>query len=332
MSALTRRRCLIGLSALPWSACARRTRPTTQVRVLALPYFNMGPLYLADESGYFAEEGLHIEIQELDGSSIALPLLAGNQADAAFFGVNAPLINAAMRGARVRIVAGRQLYSPDCPDSRRLYGSRQAFPDGFHDLRQMKGKTVCVGNNPNGMAAFVWAQGLTAAGLLSQDVHRLNLNDPEAAATLLATGKLDVLLPVQERDIGLTFFRERIVPGPAVASFLPNFVYAHLIFGKRFLDDSPADGVRFLRAYFKGSRDFLAGKTPRFLERLVQRDRLDPQIVRGLCREGQLLDGHIQFADLQRFIDWTLEQKLIPARVRAEQIADMRFLQQAHLG
>ena len=331
MIQLTRRQCLMGLSGVSLPACGRRSRPVEQVRAVALPYLNMAPLYVADESGYFAEEGLSLQIQELDGSNVAIPLLAGGKADVAFFAVSAPLINAIMRGARTRIVAGRQVYSPDCAEDRRYYGSRRAFPDGFQDLRQMKGKKASMGRTSSGIGAFIWAQGLAAAGLAAEDVEMLHLNDPQAAATLLATDKLDVLFPAQEHDIGLTPLRERIVPGPAVSSFLPGFMYSFLIFGKRFLDDSPDDGVRFLRAYFKGSRDFLAGKTPRFIERLVQRDGLDPKLVRDRCRDGQLVDGHIQLGDLQRFIDWCFEQKMTQGSFRAEQIIDMRFLEQAHL-
>jgi len=83
MSLMTRRRCITGLSMLPLTACTRRSTPPAQVRVVAMPYFNMASLYLADESGYFAGEGMRIEIRELDRSQIALPLLAGGQADAA---------------------------------------------------------------------------------------------------------------------------------------------------------------------------------------------------------------------------------------------------------
>jgi NitT/TauT family transport system substrate-binding protein len=296
-----------------------------------MPYFNMASLYLADESGYFGGEGMRIEIRELDRSQIALPLLAGGQADAAFFGISAPLINAVVRGARVRIVAGRHVYSPECIEGRRLYGSRQAFPNGFTDLQQMRGKKASLGRSSSGLSAFIWAQCLVAAGLTDKDVSLLNTNDKEASATLLATGKIDVLLPAQELDIGLTSLRDRIVPGPPVSAFLPNFVYAYIIFGKRFLDAPPAEGARFLKAYFRGSRDFLAGKTPKFVDRIVEKDGLDAKTVHEMCRNGLLVDGQIQLGDLQRFIDWSAGQQLAPTGVTAEQLVDRRFLSEAHL-
>jgi ABC-type nitrate/sulfonate/bicarbonate transport system substrate-binding protein len=181
------------------------------------------------------------------------------------------------------------------------------------------------------MGAFIWAQCLVAAGLTDRDVTLLKTNDKEASAALLATGKIDVLLPAQELDIGLTPLRDRIVPGPSVSSFLPNFVYSYIIFGKRFLDAPPSEGARFLRAYFRGSRDFLAGKTPKFVDRIIEKDGLDAKTVRQMCRNGLLVDGHIQLADIQRFIDWSASRQLTPAGVGAEQLVDRRFLNEAHL-
>jgi NitT/TauT family transport system substrate-binding protein len=331
MSSITRRSCLAGLSALPWAGCARH-RPATDVRVVAMPYFSMASLYLADESGYFADAGLRLQIQEIDRSQIAIPLLASGQADVAFFGISTPFINAAARGARVRIVAGRHQYSPACPDERRLYGSQHAFPAGFTDVRQMKGMKASMGRVSAGIGLFLWDQFLASGGLTSTDVSLSNVNDYDSAAALLATGKIDVLLPSQDRDIALTPLRDHVVPGPSVSSILPNFVYAYIIFGKRFLDDSPAAGARFLKAYFRGSRDFRTGKTPKFLDRLIQEDHLDPESVRKMCRNGLLTDGHIPLNDLQRYIDWSANKTTTPSGVRAEQLVDLRFLKQAGLG
>src|SRR5580700_7291590 len=120
MTEWTRRAWLAGLSSLQLG-CTRR-RPPTDIRVVAMPYFSMASLYLADESGYFGDAGFRVQILEYDRSQVAIPLLASGQADAACFGISAPFINAAIRGARVRIVAGRCQYSSACPDERRLYG------------------------------------------------------------------------------------------------------------------------------------------------------------------------------------------------------------------
>lgn len=321
---ITRRDCLLALP-LASAACARR--PPSILKLLAMPYFNMAPLYLANESGYFADEGLRLEIQGVDRSQVAIPLLAAGQADVAFFGINPSMINAVLRGARIRLVAGRQVFSAQCPDERRLYGSRKAFPDGFTDFRQIKGKKASLGRKSVGIGGFLWTQCLAAAGLTATDVPLTDVNDMELSAAMLATGQIDVLLPTQEYDIGLTPLRDRIVPGPAISSILPGFMFSHIFFGKRLLDDSRDLGVRLLRAYFRGAREFVAGRSPRFVGQLIQDQHLDPKQVqlRQLCRAGYVLDGHIQMEDLQKFIDWSVDQKLTPVPVQAGQLVDPGF-------
>jgi len=297
-----------------------------------MPNVTMAGLHLANESGYFADAGLRVQIQEYDRSGIAIPLLSAGRADAAFFSVSPPLINAAVRGARIRIVAGLYQFSPACPDERRLYGSRHAFPKGFTDLRQMKGMKGSTGRASVGLGLFMWTQLLAASGLSMADVQLSNLDDQDANAALLASGKIDVLLPASDRDIGLTLLRDRVVPGPPVSGVLPNFVFSYVIFGKRFLDESPADGARFLKAYFRGCSDFRVGKTPEFMNRLTREDHLDPESVRRMCRDGLVSDGRVPLNDLQRFIDWCAGQSTTRSGVRAEQLVDLRFLKAANLG
>ena len=111
---LTRRKCLLSLPMIPIAACRKAAAPVP-VHVVAMPYLYMASLYLADELGHFAKEGLHVDIEQMEGSTVTIPVLAGGKADAAFFGIHPALINAVARGARIRIVAGRQFYSTDCP-------------------------------------------------------------------------------------------------------------------------------------------------------------------------------------------------------------------------
>ncbi len=327
---ITRRELLLGTSMLAAASCAR-PRVTTTVRVVAVPYFNMSALYLADEAGYFADQGITVQIQELPHSTTAIPLLSGGGADVAFFGVSPTLINAIARGARVRIAASRYCYAPDCPEVKRFYGSRTAFPDGFTDLRQVKGKRVILAGTPGSMGEFVWDNALLSAGLQRSDVSVLPLQDADGTAVLLGAGKVDVILPNVDYDPGLTTFRDRIVAGPGASAALPNFQFSFITFGKRFLDDSPEQGATFLRAYFRAARDFAGGKTPpKFFDRL-SKNGFDANVLHSLCRGGAILDGHIQLNDLQRFIDWAAARKTVPGGLRAEQLVDSQFLHKARL-
>ena len=322
------RRQLFPLAALSLTACWRRRDPAT-VRVLAMPYPYMAPLYLASEQGYFTQEGLNVQVESSTASNIAIPMLAGGQADAAFYAISPALVNAITRGARVRIVAGRQFNAPECADTRRLLGARAAFPKGFTEFRQLKGKRVGVSYLASA-TAFGMDACLSAGGLTRDDIQIVLIKDNEAAA-MLTSGSLDVLVSTSE-EMHLTRLRNKVVLGPALTDAYPGFMYSYVGFGRRFLDEDPESGVGFLRAFLRGARDFSDGKTPRFLFDLIRRNGLEPDTPNRLCRKGTAVDGRIPEADIQRFLDWCVLRKHVPRPVRAADLVDTRFLERLRGG
>lgn len=309
------------------TACGRR-KPTQTIRVLTTRYIFMSGVYLAEESGYFEKEGIKVEIREearSSSTSSTLPLLAAGDVDAAFLPIGAAVVNAVARGARLRIVAGRQYYATACPENRRMHGSLQAFPNGFNDIRQIRGKRICVGASA-GASDFAFAACLKAAGLTRADVTIIKARDQEAAV-LVASGKADVAFAASD-ELSLTPLRERVVPGPTHASVLPDFMNSYVLFGKKMLDGPPQDGARFLRAFLRGGREFVAGKDPKFLKDLIVANGWDPARVAAQCRNNIALDGHIALQDIQRFIDWSVEEGFTPSPIRAEELVDMRFLKE----
>jgi NitT/TauT family transport system substrate-binding protein len=323
-----RRRDLLPLALAPFTGCSRRRDPVT-VRVLAMPYLFMSPLYLASEQGYFNREGLRVEIEPTRGTNNAIPLLAGGQADAAFYSINPGLINAIVRGARLKIVAGRQFNAPECAEDRRLLGARAAFPRGFTDFGQLKGKRIGL-SRLSSPIAFNMDACLAAGGLTRDEVKIVLIRDNEGAA-MLASGSLDVLISTSD-EIHLTRFHERVVSGPSVVNAIPGYMYSYIVFGQRFLDGDVDNGSRFLRAFLHGARDFVAGKNPKFLLDFVRENGLDPDTPARLCRQTTALDGRIPISDVQRFIDWCLRNKLCPKPVAAADLIDTRFLDRLRAG
>jgi ABC-type nitrate/sulfonate/bicarbonate transport system substrate-binding protein len=321
-----RRRTLITLPLAALAGCARRRTPASPVRVLAGPYFYLGGLYLSRELGHFQDQGLEVEVQQVEGSRAMVPLLANGKADVAFAAVNPAVINAIVRGARVRIAAGRGVYTSRCPDMRRVCGSRQAFPNGFTDLRQMKGKRVAPGS-ATGIGAFCFDHALASARLTRQDLRFVQVEDKEAAV-LIAAGKLDVAFGTSD-DFRLSSLWDQVALGPSYSSFLPEFMYSFIYYGKRFLDDSKEDGVRFLRAFLKGQREFQAGRNPAFLTTFANENGLDRERFLSTCRNDLVVDGQIRNRDIQTFIDWSVQREFSAKRILAEEMIDTRFLDEA---
>ena len=318
-----RRRELLQFACGLTAGCARQNSASA-LRVLAAPYVYMSPLHLAHEQGYFAAEGLDVHIESQKGSNLAIPLLAGGKADATFFSINPALANAVGRGARLRIVAGRQFISTDCVDDWRLMGTRLSFPEGFTQFGQLRGKRIGL-HNPSSNSAFQLDACLAAGGITRDEVKIVVIKDNEGVP-LFVSGNLDVLMSTSD-EMHVAALQNKIVFGPSLTQVLPGFMYSYIVFGKRLLDGDPEIGIRFLRAYLRGAADFVQGKNPRFLLEFIRQNGLSSETPRRLCRSGTALDARIPMADIQRFLNWCAEHKFSLKAVPAGDLVDSRFTQ-----
>jgi len=300
-----------------------QTKSSEPIRVLASPYIGSAPLYLAEESGYFRSEGLNVQILPSEGVRATIPLLAGGKVDAAFGALSPPIFNAIARGARVRMVAARSKFTGACPDQRRLYGSRHAFPNGFRDLRQMKGKRIALDDRLS-IITYGFSKVLDMTGMKRDDFTLVRLEDQEAAAMLVA-GRVDVCFGAATA-IRMTAAADRVVPGPSFTVFLPNFAHGHLLYGKRLLDAPPADGTKFLRAMLRASRDYVSGKDPAWIQQFAREQGYDEQRLKERCRQEIDVDGNMNQQEIQEYIDWGVREKLIPTPVKAADCLEFAFL------
>src|SRR5215213_4760107 len=79
-----------------------------ELRIVRLGYIAVmifAPIYVGIERGYFAEEGLKLELTPLQGGSDSVVQLAAGNFDVAVGGAGAGLLNAAFSGIDFRIVA-----------------------------------------------------------------------------------------------------------------------------------------------------------------------------------------------------------------------------------
>jgi ABC-type nitrate/sulfonate/bicarbonate transport system substrate-binding protein len=322
---VTRRELLAGLSGISLASCSRQRAGQERVRlaVAVTPYLGMGGFYLAHEAGYFTQAGLELEIHEVPSSMQAVPLLAGGKLDAAPLGLTSAFINAVAGGAKVRIVAGHAMVSPTCRDRYRVYGSLKAFPRGLHHAGQLKGKRVAIFNR-GGFSEFCLDAVLAAAGMSQEEVQGVTLRQPEALAAV-ASGQIEAMVAFDvDKNLALVF--PSIVPGLPLAEVLPDFVLEFIVYGQRLLDGDPLVGVRFLAALLRGDREFVKGKTPRFLEDFARRNSWDIKVTREACRNNLAPEGEIRLESIKRFIEWSSKKGYCQRPVAAEALVDRRFL------
>jgi len=316
-----------GAAAL--ASCSRRTpgASRTKVTISAANHLSMCPLYVAYESGYFTGAGFDVELVKDIGMAQSLPLLAGGKLDAAFTGFGPSVVNAVARGARLRVVAGREVISPKCGTAGTIFVSGKTYPTGVRSMRELKGARIGI-NGSSPQSGFWLNTLLDHEGMRESDVVIRKMPETQRVAALRA-GALDGFVS-SESDLNPELRSLGLTAGPSVASLLPNFQFSYILFGRGFLDGPVQRGARFLHAYFRGAAGFLNGMTPRFLDDYARKNNLDPRALRASCHATFERDGHIHLDNMRSYIEWMASHDLCPANVDAATIVDNRFLDAAH--
>lgn len=309
-------------------SCGRHAvqSPRMKLRVATSHNLSMCPFYLAYESGYFTKAGFDIELVKDTGTSQSLPLLAGGKLDATLGVLGPAVVNAVARGARVRVVAAREVLSPNCGTANTIFVNRKAFPGGVRNMRQLRGARIGIGNSGT-WSAFALDTLLRHEGMRMSDVVVEKMRDTDKVVALHA-GAIEAFLSSQG-DLNPELRPLGLVAGPDLPSLLPNFQYSYIFFGRRLLDGPVEPGARFLRAHFRGASDYLNGRTPRFLEDYAKLNDLDPKLLREACRESFERDGNIHPNDMRRYIEWLAAHDMCPAIADVAALVDTRFLEAA---
>ncbi len=314
------------------AACAPlRATPTpplpVKVKVVTMARLTWAPFHIAVEEGYFAEQGLEIEVIEMKRSEDALATLIQGQLDVIGSAMAASVLNAIARGAELKAVADKGYIAALGCTSDALVAPTALLDSGaLDDVSSLAGYRFSV--NPNAHSGYYAEKLLRTANLTLDDVQ---IEDLSAAVELeaLEKGLIDV---VNASEPWLT----RIVQGGYGKVWVPaqelvgDFQKAVLLFGPSMLGDNRDVGKRFMVAYLKGVRQYNEGKTARNVEILVAATRLDRALVELACWPAFRDDGKINVQSVLDCQDWFVEKGLVDGPVTADQFWDPSFVEHAN--
>ncbi len=181
-NALTASMLLAGGSVASRSAFAARER--VQVQLDWLPGGDKSFVYAGVKQGFFAAEGLDVDIMPGRGSSNAVTKLASGAADVGFAGI-AALMQAATSDGNIPVKAVMSLYSKQ-PDA--LFTVKGS---SIRSLKDVVGKTVATATFSSSNA--LWPLVLEKNGIKPSQVKLLKV-DPSTLAPMLAQGRVDATI------------------------------------------------------------------------------------------------------------------------------------------
>ncbi|MGV3653217.1 MAG: ABC transporter substrate-binding protein [Noviherbaspirillum sp.] len=174
------------LGALPFAANAQALeKQKVSIAVGGKNLFYYLPLTIAEQLGYFKDEGLQVEISDFAGGSKALQALVGGSADVVS-GAYEHTISMQTKGQSIKafVLQGR---APQIV----LGVSNKTMPD-YKSLADLKGKKIGVtapGSSTNMMVNFVLAK----AGLKPTDVSIIGVGASSGALSAMRSGQVDAM-------------------------------------------------------------------------------------------------------------------------------------------
>lgn len=171
---------LMALIAGHASAAAHAQTPT-KLKLGYLPVVIYAPIFVGIERGYFAAEGIEIELVSLpSGGADSIVQLAAGNFDLAVTGAGAALWNALAQGLGVKIIAPLHTERPPLATPLVISAARV---DEIKRVADLKGKKIAV--NGVGSAIEYWVySALKRDGLSIADVELVAMPFPQMAPAL----------------------------------------------------------------------------------------------------------------------------------------------------
>jgi ABC-type nitrate/sulfonate/bicarbonate transport system substrate-binding protein len=288
------------------------------------------PLYIAQDMGYYKEQGLEADFVNFQTAGDSIPALGSGQIDAGSGAMSAALFNAIARGIEVKIVADKGQHSGS-PINGFTSALVVAVPKGdlpkYKTYADVKGKTIAITGQGSGQEPM-WDKALSTVGLSNKDVNFKTLGFPDMAAALsghqidlagviepfVAQGETKGLLDVWKKS-------EELYEGQqgGITMFGPNI--------------TKDIGDRFMTAYVKGLRDYYEAfglkkkNTARMVEILAKNTNIkDVALYDKMGWDYFNPDGYVNSKAVAYDLDWYASHDYVKQKPDLNKVIDNSYV------
>ena len=333
---VTRREATFALLSAALVRPARAVAATTTFRLGATLSQSDAPICVAIAKGYFAEQGLDVQITQLQTAAMMMAPLGAGQLDVATGAPTAGMFNAVGHGIDLKCVASEAISAPGYGVIAILVRKELIDSGRVKSFKDFKGlKFAEVGQ---GTAAFVtMSEALRRGGLTYHDVHEVFIGFPDQI-TAFANGSIDAATTIEP------FASKAIEAGYAVrfsASdvLIPNGMNGCIFYGGNFIRNQRDVGVKFMVAYIKALR-FVAGalkngklagpNAGEVIDALVKYSAIhDAAIFHEIVPNAVNVDGRLNLDNLRFDLAAFRGANLTDSETTVEQVVDTSFVDAA---
>ncbi len=237
-------------------ACATRACAADALKIGILNGASSFVTLIADAKGYLGEQGLGADFIVFDSGAKMIPSLATGALDIGIGAASSALYNGVGRGLRLKIVADAIRNAPGLGESV-LVRSDLIDSGRVKSLADLKGMTVAITAFASSEAASL-DRAMRSAGLTFDDVEKLYAGFPDH---VVAFQNKAIAASLTGEPFATLAMRQGVARAlMTVGDYYPNQETAVVMFGGRLLSGKDETGVRFLKAYLKAARDYIAAQ------------------------------------------------------------------------
>ena len=310
----------------------------TPVRVGTLQSSSDAPHFIAQENGYFEEEGIDVEFVPFKSSTDMIGPLGQGQLDVGMGGLAAAMANGLARGTDLKIVADKGTnideYSYPLMVRTELIESGQV-----ESIEDLKGKKFAV-TAEGAVLDYLLAKGLEGSGVDYDDVELVTMPFPDMVNGF-ENGAIDAAIIIEP------FATQAVERGVAkklasTGDWANDETVAVTMFSGRFADGRHDDAVKYLRAYVKGIRFYLeALESGKFegpnaddvIDILTKHTLVDdPAVYQALTPTSYDPDGMVKLEPISEMLAFWEAQGFLEgdaADLTAEDMVDLSILKEA---
>lgn len=306
--------------------------PAVRVRLGNVGGVSSAGFFIGAEKGYFAQEGLQVEMVNFRSAADTIAPLSAGQLEVAGGSPSAGLFNAMLRGIPIKIVAdqnsvirgrssGAAVVRKDLMDS----GTIKDYPD-------LKGKKVAL--NATGVSTEILMEKLLAkGGLTSKDVEIITMPFPDMLAAF-ANKAIDYAHLI-EPHIANGVERGLLVRWKTNDEFYPNMQVAVVLYSPQFMESHPEAARRFMVGYLRALRDYNdaffknRGKAEIIAILTKNTEIKDPALFDRMGLTGLNPDGYVYADSVAGDLDWYEKKGLVQGRLESSKVIDNQYVDYA---
>jgi NitT/TauT family transport system substrate-binding protein len=323
-------------SAAPAAGAAAQAAPPPLSPPVAIKVGSQGTvaergLFIALERGYFAEEGLEVDM--IPARTDQIPLLVTGELDFSNGGSDPSVFNAALRGVGIKIVAYNIVIGEN--DHSSAFVVRKDLVDGgqYREPADLKGRTA--GTPPASATAMIFLERwLAKGGLALPDVQVVHLPFADLVPALANRGVDAAFLA--EPFITIAERQGTAVEAAPTGDLYPGMVGNLLTMSPVIPDRNPEAVRRFITARLRGVRDYYRavqqhdGSRDEIVQILIKHTPIkDPNLYGRLLTSPVNPNSPLDERPMNELQDYYLRTGAVQQRVDVRQVIEPSYTEYA---